>query len=371
MFTKPLNLVLVYIITIFNIAILSSPMLAVIMPFVARYHGKISNYDIIEKLKLAFFFLIFLVSFLMLIYMFFDFLFGFSVRASLKGCKRYDKIKDYDFLRTIFKQVQERFNEKSLKLYIKNSDEINAYAVSSLGTKAIVLTSGIIKHYLAESADSKKFLCAIRSIMGHEASHLINKDFLPSFLMITNQKITNFVSRILSVIFNFIARWISFVPYCGRLCAVLMVECCRAINLVITSFNRLIVYNLYEFLRRATSRSIEYRCDRQSAFAFGGAHMAFALSFLGKSGYITIFSTHPRTENRIKEVRNIEVRDGIINPNFIDVVFSYFSLGFLAIICVFFAKKSGVNLLIHYYLQNYESVNRKLHFLWNTFAKFF
>ena len=33
----------------------------------------------------------------MLLYLVLDFLFGFSVKSSLKGCKRYEKIKDYDF----------------------------------------------------------------------------------------------------------------------------------------------------------------------------------------------------------------------------------------------------------------------------------
>lgn len=372
MFAKPINLILVYIVTIFNIAILASPLAALLVPFIDRHTATLTiTPDMMATIRLAIFILLFVVSFLMLFYFVLDFLFGFAMRTSLKGCQRYEKIKDYDFLTKIFEEVKDKFGEKSVKLYIKQSDEINAFAVSSLGGKAIVLTSGIIDHYLAGSEDPKQFLYALRSIMGHEMSHLVNKDFLPTFMIMANQKVTNFVSYLLNIVFNFAARAVSFMPFGGRFSSNLMIEVYMALNFALNAFNRFVVFNLYEFLRRFVSRSIEYRCDRQSGEAFGGKNMAFALSFLGESGYFTLFSTHPQTQRRMAKVENIEISDSIVRPRFIDGLSNYFAMMFLIIVCLYFAKLGHIDLYLREYIRDHEAVNRKLSLLWRLVSRFF
>lgn len=372
MFSKPFSLILVYVITIFNVMVLASPIIAAAIPFMHFQNNSIIiDHSTYQKLRFVFFFLAFVVSFLMLVYMALDFLFGFSVRSSLKGCVRYQKIKDYDFLTELFDQAKNKFGEKNVKLYIKNSDEVNAYAVSSMGSKAVVLTRGIINHYLAECPDPKKFLYALRSIIGHEMSHLVNKDFLPAFLIMTNQKITNFVSVILHSTFSILIRFFSYTPYGGRYFAGLISDAYSILNFLITSFNRFVVYNLYEFMRRIVSRSIEYRCDRQSAKAFGGRNMSIALSMLGESGYFTLFSTHPKTKSRMKKVQEMKLTDTIIRPGFLESVFNYFALMFLVVICLYFAKQAHVDLMLREYIRDHEVINRKLSMLWKLVSKLF
>ena len=372
MFAKPLSMTLVYIVTICNIVVMSSPLLALTIPFLSFHnHSLVVEYGLIQKIKLGFCFLTFLVSFLMLAYLMLDLLFGFALRASLKGCVRHEKLKEYDFLTGIFDQVKNKFGAKSAKLYVKNTDEINAYAIASMGSKAMVLTRGLINHYLVECPDPKKFLYALRSIMGHEMSHLINKDFLPTYLIINNQKITNFISRILHILFDWIGFAVSFIPYTGRYSLRLMHSAYSMLNLILTSFNRLVVYNLYEFLRRFISRSIEFRCDYQSSKAFGGKHMALALSMLSEGGYLTLFSTHPRTSARIKKAENVQISDAVVTPRFFDSLANYFSLMFLAIICLYFAKQAGVDLMARKYLKNHEVINRKLGMLWHLVSSIY
>ena len=372
MFAKPFSLVLVYILTIFNMLILTSPIIAAAIPFVSINGGVISmDYDTYYHIKFAFFFTAFLVSFLMLVYLLLDFLFGFSVRASLKGCTRYEKVKDYDFLTDIFNQVKKKFGEKNVRLYVKNSDEINAYAISSLGTRAIVVTRGLVDHYLVSSPDPKMFLYALRSVIGHEMSHLINKDFLPTFLIIVNQKITNFVSGMLYFLFSLGMGVARYAPYIGNQTVRIMSWSYTLLNLAITAFNRLVVYNIYEFLRRGVMRFVEYRCDRQSAKAFGGSSMAQALSMLGESGYFTLFSTHPGTKSRMNKVKDIKISDEIIRPGFLDGLTNYFALMFLPIICLFLAKQAGVDLMAREYLRNHAMINRKISTLWHLISKFF
>jgi Zn-dependent protease with chaperone function len=70
--------------------------------------------------------------------------------------------------------------------------------------------------------------------------------------------------------------------------------------------------NIYQFLKNFFGRAVEYRCDRQSAKAFGGLNIAHALSLLGESGYFTLFSTHPATQKRIKKVQSVEEKNAII-----------------------------------------------------------
>lgn len=371
MLSKPINLALVYIVTIFNMMILASPLLAVVSPFIELHNNSLLiSESLYNKITFSFFFLAFFVSFLMLFYLLLDFLFGFSLRASLKGCKRYEKVKDYDFLTGIFDQVKDKFDERGAKLYIKESDEINAFAVSSIGRKAIVLTSGLIEHFLNNSDDSRQFLYSIRSVMAHEMSHLINKDFLPSFLIISNQKITNLTSSALFFLFRMVARIMDSIPNVNIYSSRIMWGTYSFLNFIINFFNRFIVYNIYEILRRFISRSIEYRCDRQSAKAFGGKNMAIALAMFGESGYFTLFSTHPGTKSRIKKVSKIKINDSIIRPKFFDSLANYFSILFLIIICLYFAKQSGVDLFVRDYIQNHETLNEKLSNLWQLISQF-
>ncbi len=372
MFAKPFSLILVYVVACFNLLFILSPFLAFLLPFIDYQKGEfIISGSIFSKLIDIFGIVIFLISFLMLFYLFLDFIFGFSVRSSLKKCKKYEKYKEYDFLTPIMSQVKEKFGENSVHLYIKNSNEINAYAVASLGSRAIVITRGLIDHYLVLCPEPKMFLSAVRSVISHEMSHLINKDFLPSFIVITNQKVTNFISKLLRLIFIGLANLVSVFPYGGRSSAYLMSTGYNIFNSLFTFFNSVIVYNVYEFLRKFTSRSIEYRCDMQASKAFGGKNMALALSMLGENGYFTIFSTHPKTTSRIKKVENIKSSEGVIKPGFIDSLINYFSILFLMMLTLIFAKMANIDILVREIIRNNENLHRKLSLLWNLLMKIY
>jgi Zn-dependent protease with chaperone function len=294
--------------------------------------------------------LIFFVSFCMLVYLFFDFIFGFSVKSALKKATRYDENENYAYLDLIFSQVKEKFGERGAKLYIKHVPEMNAFAIGVLGRKYIALTDGLIKHYHDNTANEEEFLVALRSIMAHEMSHLINKDFLPALIIVVNQRITNFVADLLSIGFRIGISVFTFFRINSRLVSSVMVLTYNVTNWLITAFNHYVVYSVYEFLRRFVSRSIEYRCDRQAAKAFGGHNMAFALSFVGRNGYFTIFSTHPATNRRIEKIKNIKEIEGTIRAPFSSVISNYISIMFLLVICLGCARNVGVDVLVRNYL---------------------
>ena len=65
MFAKPFSLILVFVLTIFNMLILASPIIATAAPFVSIHGNVISmEAEVYYKIKFAFFFTAFLVSFL-------------------------------------------------------------------------------------------------------------------------------------------------------------------------------------------------------------------------------------------------------------------------------------------------------------------
>jgi Zn-dependent protease with chaperone function len=365
MFAKPINLIAVYIITSINLAIVMIPTLILIIPFV-NFRGNVLVIDgfLFQRIEFLFFAIVFLVSFLMLFYMVLDFIFGFSVLNSLKGCKRYDSLKDYDFLTDIFKETQNKFGQWQVKLYIKESPEINAYAVGSVRRKAMILTSGLINHYYNSISDRKDFLIAVRSIMAHEMSHLINNDFLPTFLFIANQRVTNFVSYLIRFIFNFVAGISAMIPIAGFVLNNMLILLYNIINFFLNLFNRLIVTNIYNFLHKFISKNIEYRADRQAAKAFGGQNMAFALQFLGKDGYFNLFSDHPKTVNRIKKVKDVEATSFAVSQTLIDGFSNYFALMFLLVVCCYFAKEAKIDVMIRIYLENHQEINDKIMYFW-------
>ena len=372
MFAKPFKLILIYILTIVNITFVLAPFLAFIAPFIDySRNGVVIDYNLYQKIKIAFSTAVFGISFFMLFYMFCDYIFGFSVRASLKNCKRYDKLKGYEFLKEIFFQTQERFNASGVKLYIKNSNEVNAYAVSSMASGAVVLTKGLIDHYLVLSKDSKEFLFSLRSIMGHEMSHLINRDFLPTFFVICNQKATNFISRILHNILFFKINFFNRLPFIGSYYASFIYYAYAFINFMLTVVNKYLVLTTYNFLNKFASRSIEFRCDYQSAQAFGGENMASALEKLGESGYFTIFSTHPKTTKRIKNVKLIKVINKNISPKFLDNIANYLTTMILIAICLYFAKQANIDQYVRQIIRNHEFIHSKLSYLWQLLKQIY
>jgi Zn-dependent protease with chaperone function len=351
MFSKPLSLVLVYILTIFNFLILILPFLAAIFPFM---HIEGNNIVLAKYIsfnpKLALLSIVFMISFLMLCYLFIDFIFGFSVRLSLKDCKPYDKTGNYDFLQGIFDEVRSKFSNPSAKLYIKNSEEINAFAIGGMGRKLIVLTSGLIEHYASNTENDQQFLASIRSILGHEMSHLINKDFLPGLLIIINQRVTNFISSVLMVLFKITIQFATYFRIQNKRAAMIMLTIYNIVDWILNFFNRYVINGLYNFLRNFLSRSVEYRCDRQSAKAFGGINMAFALSMLGKSGYFTLFSTHPATKKRIKKVETIEEKNAVIKASLLSKISNFASIMILPFICYHTAHLSEADEVIKLYI---------------------
>ena len=280
----------------------------------------------------------------MLIFLSFDFLFSYSVRTAKKGCKNCEKDKNYTALAEIFKNVKKKYNVKNVKLYISPSSEINAYAVGGLRKNAIIVTAGLLNKYSSE--DEENFLLSVEGILGHEMSHIVNDDYFTALLLIVNERAVNFVSNMVLFVFNFFIRIVYFIPLVGRYISLSLMTIYKFFNYLITFCYKYIVRPIYNFIQLQVSKSIEYRADRQGAMVIGGENMSHALSILGNNGYFSIFSTHPLTKDRMKNVKNVEAREKI-RALFLPKILLILSLLLMLYLCYISYKIANVDAVIY------------------------
>lgn len=349
MIAKIIAFISVYLLTIFNFFIFLSPLTFFII-------GRMMvNVDVGDNyIKTIIFLVISLINFLMLLFLFFDFLFSYSVRKLKKGCKNCEKDKDFLAIAEIFRDVKRKFGVKNVKLYISPSSEVNAYAVGSLRKKIIIITSGLLNKYSMSTDDRNKFLIEIKGIIGHEMSHLVNHDYFTALLLIVNERAVDFISNIILFIFNLFIRLFIVIPFIGSYLVSLIHLIYNIFNTIIHFTYNYIIKPIYNFIQLQTSKSIEYRADRQGGMVVGGVYMAEALSVLGSSGYFSIFSTHPTTKSRVKKVQDVEIKErirGLISSRLLPM----FSILIMIYICYLFYKMADIDVIVRDYnnLLNY------------------
>lgn len=359
MIAKIVAFISVYLLTVFNFFIFLSPLTFFIIGRMMINVNVGDNY-----IKAIIFLSISAINFLMLLFLFFDFIFSYSVRKLKKGCKNCEKAKEYSAIAGIFRDVKSKFGIKNVKLYISQSGEVNAYAVGSLRKKIIIITAGLLNKYSSKTDDENKFLIEIKGIIGHEMSHLVNNDYFTALLLIVNERAVNFISNIILFIFNLLIRFFVVIPFVGSYFVSIIHLIYNIFNTIINFTYRYIIKPIYNFIQLQTSKSIEYRADKQGAMVIGGVYMAEALSVLGSSGYFSIFSTHPSTKSRVKKVQDVEIK-GKVRGLLLSKLLPLFSIIIMIYICYLFYKMADVSALIRDYNYLFNFVNNKMYELKN------
>jgi Zn-dependent protease with chaperone function len=346
MISKPLSLILVYILTIINLVIITTPFVVAFAPVLLIFNNSYSA-AFVDLMFIC----VFLASSTMLIYIMLDILFGISIWGLLRNCKLIESyLVEYPILNECnknFKKLKSKFNKPGVKLYISNEDAINAYAISSLVKNVVVITMPLIEHMLENSEDEGEFNNSLNAIMCHEFSHLINKDSLPGLILLANGKATHLISKFVYIIFNLLIRIFIGIPFFGHLIKLFLESVYAIADKFVNLFHKYVILNVYEFIKLHIGRQIEFRCDREGANACGGENMANALSYFGDNGYFTIFSTHPRTKTRIKKVHNIKISSNKIDSSVVSRLSNFFSV-FLLVIVFFVALEEVSIYLIKY-----------------------
>lgn len=321
MFAKLFNFILIFFLTVVNMLLMLVPLFLITSPFI------IINKDffISTWLDLSLLF-IFLTSTFMLLYLFFDFLFGFTAKNLSNSAFHHSEnaaIYLYKDIVASYEVVKRRFNIKKAELYIIPDATVNAYAVGNFRSKSVIITMGLINNIYKKSSNDGEYIDSIRGVLGHEMSHLSNLDYLPGLLIFANKVANKKISMLLRYCFVIFANLLRIVPFFGRHLAKFIISIYNLSDFFIGTFFRFILMPLYRFFQNTLGRSIEYRCDRESAYVFGGRVMSCSLSKLGKGSYFSIFSTHPNTKSRIKKVSSVMPKAGIISPDPISLALNY------------------------------------------------
>lgn len=328
---KLLNFALVFVLSIVNFMVMLVPLALLLFPFL--YWFKLLGLSLHIIVVLAG-----LISGYMLLYMILDSVFGFTVKQHIKGAIPISQagfLNGHADIVAAFDYVKKRFNLSRAELYITQDMQVNAYAVGSFRKKAVIMTLGLIHRMHNVSETPAAYLDAVKGIIGHEMSHLANKDFLPGILVYSNEVAHRFISRIIRALFMVLASIFRIIPRLGATLAEMVMLFYRLVDRVMSLFYKMVFKPFYGFLYKAFSRSIEYRCDKDSAKIFGGKVVAYALSVLGKGAYFSIFSTHPATKSRMKHVESIHPNAGVIKTSLVSTLANCMAVGALIVMVTY------------------------------------
>jgi Zn-dependent protease with chaperone function len=282
----------------------------------------------------------------MLLLFLWDFLFSSTVGGYLSSCKNYKKYDNLQFLGGIFERVKKKFNFHNVDLLIKNSSQVNAFAVGGLRKNVVVLTTGILNDYDEKCSTREEFLKSIEGILAHEMSHIVNRDYFPTLLLLVNERVLNFVSKIVFFVFNLITRSLFFIPFLGKYLNFCVANFFKIFNYILRFFYQKVVLKLFTFFQLQISKQVEYRADKQACKEIGGENMAYALAFLGKSGFFNIFSSHPKTQKRVKRAKKYgAIANGTIKSVPLSNVCFFLSFAILVFLTVKTYKMANVERL--------------------------
>lgn len=340
MLTKIFNFIIIYILSIVNFFVILMPITCFIIIGYALGNDDVNRYIYyITYLSISF------ISFLMIVFLLFDLFFNRTVRFFLKTCQKIDEENEFF---EIFDKIKKVFNINNVQLVIQNSNEINAYAVGGFRKNIIVLTKGLIEHYKEKTSTEEEYLVSMQTIISHEMSHIINKDFLPGLLIMVNERASKLVSRIVLLVFKIFINLMRIIPFIGPKLSNVLTIFYNIINSVLTFVYSKIFLRIYYFVKLQISRNIEYRADRQAAYVVGGQNASYALSLLGKSGFFSLFSTHPRTVSRVKAVRKVKMKSRIRSVPFVNATV-YLSLICIIGGCIYSTQLANIPKLVELY----------------------
>ncbi len=360
MFAKPFTFLLVFLLAVTNFIVLLIPISILFFPLFMIFQ------TLFVKIGAnLFFFIIAKVSLLIIAYVVFDSIFGITMRRLRKGCipfKKANSVYGHNDIIESFELLKKKFKINNVKLYIDpNFKVINAYAVGSFSGSIVTVTLGLLNQMKEKANSYDEYLDSVRGILGHEMSHLANKDFLPGLLTSASESASNFLSKVIKWIFVALAAIFKIIPWVGWPISQLIIMIYNIVNFSIMAFFNYIFMPVYNFILKFFGRAIEYRCDKESAYAFGGHNMAKALSFLGGRGYFSLFSTHPTTNSRIKKVQNIKIKEGTIRPGIINMLCNFSSMVLVVYICLYSTSISNTaEIYQHYINEVYIPVTQQL-----------
>ena len=261
-----------------------------------------------------------------------------------------------------------------VKFLLQESEVINAYAVLTLRKKYVVVTTAMLNHITNSFTNEEEKKLAIKGMIAHELSHLLNWDSLPNLILLSGQNIAYYLSTALNYVLNIIIIILAYIPVTAILSLVVSI----AFNLLQNGLN--LVYNrilhpTYLLVERFLGRLNEYRSDYQSAEALSWKPMhlcLYSLLLLDGNTYHSNFSTHPNTISRVLYIYKVERTPINIKASFFSKYFSILLLALISISIFYFTYKyfdriSEISISVENYLiQSYDYSKNFLIYLYDS-----
>lgn len=213
----------------------------------------------------------------------------------LEGLKIVPENEETEPILKAFSEVYEKaraVNPKissKVKLYYKESDEINAFA---LGHRTVAITEGAL------SLSEEQF----KAILAHEFGHISNADSDLTLGIIVSNAILGAFVFVMKLIGLFVALVFSFAREGGFISIIIHFVFVTVLGLVFAIWTKLGM-----LMMNATSRKDEFRADNYAVKCGMGAELIDALNVIDpsqtrSSALSLLSSTHPDTSVRIEKI---------------------------------------------------------------------
>ncbi len=334
-FVNPLSVIIATLFTFINFLVILLPFYLLLIFFMTAAEDT----QAVASSNNVFIYTLLFMFMLTIIYLYLDLIFGFTVKSIIKDCVDINSLDDTDLHKELFEDVLKEFDMEDVHFLFQANDEINAYAISTLRKEYVIVTTGMLEHIENSFSNPQEQKQALKGMIAHELSHLLNLDSLPNLILLSGQNIANYISKGLNLVLTYIALILSYIPATAIFALIFTV----IFNLLTKGLDMVYIYILhpsYLFIERFLGRLNEYRSDYQSAEALSWKPIYFCLSSLIKlSGntYHSNFSTHPNTISRMLLIYKVEKTELNITASFFSKYFSLLLLGIFSIALFYFS----------------------------------
>ena len=367
---NPISVLIATIFTFVNFLVILLPFYLLIIFFILSAQD---NQTFLMSNNLFIYTTIFMFI-LTILYLFLDLFFGFTVNSVIKDCKDISTLEEFSIHKKLFEETLNEFDMDDVKFLLQESEVINAYAVLTLRKKYVVVTTAMLNHITNSFTNEEEKKLAIKGMIAHELSHLLNWDSLPNLILLSGQNIAYYLSTALNYVLNIIIIILAYIPVTAILSLIVSI----AFNLLQNGLN--LVYNrilhpTYLLVERFLGRLNEYRSDYQSAEALSWKPMhlcLYSLLLLDGNTYHSNFSTHPNTISRVLYIYKVERTPINIKASFFSKYFSILLLALISISIFYFTYKyfdriSEVSISVENYLiQSYDYSKNFLIYLYDS-----
>lgn len=304
MFIKLFSGFLIWVLSFFNIILLSTPIVLVFIAILGFREAVIFQ----QQILLIVVTIASLATFAIICFLFLNFSFGLKYKTRLSNFVHYKETKYAPVIEIIVGEISKQLGlgEGELEIYTVPDSRRRIYSFDYKNGGIVVLTIAMMDYLVEEiKKDSSKVLFGFQGMLVHEFSHIKNRDNLIGEFVKMNSDFTEEVLVLISGFFKIALYAITFVPISiiKQLFSVLSSRIGSIIRIVLPPFNFL-MEKVYEILKRTLFQIQEKRCDADVKRVIGPSGLPSMCEVFGQ--YNNFFSCHTTpVDKRVLRTSNV------------------------------------------------------------------